>query len=70
MAGIPSYRTRDGDTVDWIAWRYYGAAAGSAEHIMTSNPGLADHGPVLPEGLTLSLPDLPKPAATGDRLWD
>jgi phage tail protein X len=38
---------RQRDTVDAIAWRYYGKTAGVVEAILQANPGLADHGPLL-----------------------
>jgi len=38
--------------------------------LMAANPQLAEHGPSLPAGLQIWLPDL-QPAATGAvRLWD
>ncbi|MCG5240470.1 tail protein X [Azospirillum doebereinerae] len=56
------YVTRDGDTVDWIAWKHYGKADGAMEAVLAANHGLADAGPVLAAGLTITLPDLPTPA--------
>lgn len=68
------YRTKDGDTVDGICWRYYGTQAGTATAValvLEANPGLADHGPVLPAGVSVLLPDLPTPVAEqGVSLWD
>jgi phage tail protein X len=67
------YRTIDGDTVDLIAWRVYGGAAGVVEQILALNPGLADAGPVLSAGLIIELPPAPLAAATPERtprLWD
>lgn len=59
--------------VDAIAWRAYGSELnGATEAILAANPGLADRGPVLPENITILLPDLPpaqaRPIATVD-LW-
>lgn len=67
-----TYKSRDGDLVDEIAWRYYGTRSGLAtERVFDANPHLADHGPILPGGVIITLPDLPTPAATkGVRLWD
>lgn len=67
-----SYKTREGDLVDGIAWRYYGTRGGQVtEKLLDANPGLADHGPELPAGLVLTLPDMPTPATTkAVRLWD
>jgi len=68
----PRVRSRQGDTVDLIAWRHYGATAGTTEALLDHNPGLADLGPILPIGTWLNLP--PAPAATVRRpavsLWD
>jgi len=67
------YVTKQGDMVDAIASRAYGSEhRGTTEAILNANPGLADRGPVLPANVTITLPDLPKPApreiATVD-LW-
>ncbi|MBK1638977.1 tail protein X [Rhodothalassium salexigens] len=55
------YETRAGDRLDQIALGHYGAQAGVVERILDANPDLllAGHGPVLPAGLRLVLPDLP-----------
>ncbi|NKD78163.1 phage tail protein [Haematospirillum sp. H1815] len=35
------YQTRDGDTVDYIAWKHYGGTApGVVEQLLEANPGL------------------------------
>lgn len=66
------YKSREGDTVDYIAWRHYGTTEGrTVEQVLDANPGLADHGPLLPAGVTVTLPDLEAPAkVNGVRLWD
>lgn len=67
------YRTREGDTVDDVAFRHYGTLAGRAvEQVLDANPGLADHGPLLPANLLLTLPDLQvvEEQTAGARLWD
>ncbi|TAN72314.1 MAG: phage tail protein [Magnetospirillum sp.] len=66
-----TYRTRQGDTVDAICWRYYGRESAS-EAVLEANRGLAGHGPILPAGLEIELPDLamPAPASTLIKLWD
>lgn len=51
-------RTQQNDTVDALCWRHYGRTAGVCEAVLAANPGLADHGPVLPAGLLITLPDL------------
>ena len=69
---MPIYRTRDGDEIDDICRRYYGREAGSVEAVLEANPGLAELGPVLPAGVEIHLPDLPRPLETIEtvKLWD
>lgn len=56
------YRTRDGDMVDWICWRHYdGRQSGAVEAVYAANRDLAEHGPRLPAGIEIVLPDLPEP---------
>lgn len=66
-----NYRTKDGDTVDWICWRAYGRlGAGMVERVLAANPGLAELGPLLPAGHLIRLPDEPSPAIERRvRLW-
>lgn len=65
-------RTIQNDTVDALCWRHYGRTAGVVEAVLDANPGLADHGPQLPTGLLVILPDLqtPAPARAMVNLWD
>lgn len=62
------------DTVDAIAWRYYGKTAGVVEAILQANAGLADKGSLLALGTTVILPDLSATDATTTKqlinLWD
>ena len=64
------YRTREGESLDWVCWRHYGQQSGAVEAVLAVNPGLAEHGPKLPGGLLILLPDLPKRQKTVVRLWD
>ncbi|WP_263264885.1 tail protein X [Pseudomonas sp. RIT-PI-S] len=48
---------QQGDTVDALCWRAYGRTAGMVERVLEANPGLADHGAVLPHGTPVQLPD-------------
>ncbi|MGY4638155.1 tail protein X [Pseudomonas sp. TE24901] len=50
-------RTNQGDTVDALCWRFYGRTAGVTEAVLEANPGLADHGPILPQGLVVNMPE-------------
>lgn len=67
-----TYRTSDGDTVDYIAWKYYGTQDGRVvEQVLDANPGLADNGPVLSAGIMVELPDIELEAVEQVvRLWD
>ena len=67
-----TYTTRDGDTVDFIAWKFYGATTNLVvEAVLAANRGLADYGAKLPAGLTITLPKIQAPAnAPGVKLWD
>lgn len=52
------YLTRQNDILDDVVSRYYGDLDNrSVETVLEANRGLADHGPVLPAGLTITLPD-------------
>jgi len=52
-----SIRAQQNDTVDALCWRHYGRTAGVTEAVLEANPGLADHGPTLPQGLLVQMPD-------------
>lgn len=66
------YVTRDGDTADYIAWKYYKTASASAvETLLAANKGMADYGPSLPPGVIITLPEITLPETKqGVRLWD
>jgi len=65
------YRTSQGDTLDFVCWKFYGQQSGAVELVLAANPGLADLGVVMPIDTVLTLPDLPKPATEVQpiRLW-
>ena len=69
---MQTYITKDGDTADYIAWKYYGNQDdGTVEALLDANKGLADRGPVLPDGMVITLPEITTPATTqGVKLWD
>ncbi|MCG8420793.1 MAG: tail protein X [Proteobacteria bacterium] len=58
--------------LDAICQQVYGASRGHTEQVLAANPGLADHGPVLPAGLVIELPAAPppEPVISTIRLWD
>lgn len=66
------YITKDGDTADYIAWKYYGNQnAGTVEALLAANHGLADRGPVLTAGIIINLPEITQPVTErGIKLWD
>lgn len=66
------YITREGDTLDRIAWKFYGSTANRVvEQVLEANHGLADLGPQLPAGRRITLPEIVAPAEQkGVRLWD
>lgn len=66
-------RAQQHDTVDALVWRYLGDGAGYVEQTLELNPGLAQHGAVLPHGLVVTLPEpVASSAAVADlvQLWD
>lgn len=65
------YITRQFDQLDDLCFSYYGRTQGTVEAVLVANPNLADLLPILPEGMTIELPDLPQPEATETlRIWD
>lgn len=64
------YRTKTGDMVDQICRNHYGSDPHSVEAVYDSNPGLAGHGPVLPAGVVIDLPDAQPAEPQTIRLWD
>lgn len=60
-----------GDTVDAICWRYFGATRGVTEEVYRINSGLAETGPVLNQGQPVILPDVAPPQEKKlIQLWD
>ncbi|MGU5544060.1 tail protein X [Aeromonas veronii] len=68
---MQTYRTSDGDTIDYIAWKFYQTLEGRVvEQLLDANPGIADLGPVLPAGVLVNMPDIvPQQHEQGVRLW-
>ena len=65
-----TYRTKERDTVDSICHDYYGRTSGVVEQVLEANVGLADYGPELPAGVTITLPDVEEPSTQVVRLFD
>ena len=65
------YVTQQFDELDAICHRYYGRTQGTVEAVLNVNPNLAELLPILPQNITISLPDLPQPETTETlRIWD
>lgn len=57
---MTTYRTKQGDVLDAVVWQFYGRQNSRfVEIVLEANRGLADHGPELPAGLTITLPSPP-----------
>ena len=69
---MPAVIANQGDTVDAICWRYYGRTAGVTEAVLEANPGLADLGPILPQGVMVNMPEAQSTAPVRQmvNLWD
>lgn len=67
-----SVRAQQGDTVDQLCQRHLKTTSGVTEATYALNPGLASHGPTLPLGLAVTLPDPPTAPAASQiiSLWD
>ncbi len=73
---VPYHITKYYERIDQIAVSRYGSSANDVViHVMNANPGIEKYGILLPEGLTVLLPDLPATAnttavRTQAALWD
>lgn len=50
-------RAHQGETLDQVCHRILGSTAEITERALRLNPGLAELGPVLPEGTPIKLPE-------------
>lgn len=66
-----TYRTKDGDMIDHVCWRFYKQQSGAVEAVLEANPGLCERLPLLPANIVIVLPELPKPVTEVQpiRLW-
>lgn len=66
------YRTKEGETLDYIAWKQYGNQnPGTVEALFLANPKLSQYDDTLPGGLIVTLPELPKAEQKQTvKLWD
>lgn len=55
---MQTYKTQDGDVLDGLIYRIFGYCNDDAlAQAYALNQNLADYGPVLPAGVTITLPD-------------
>ncbi|WP_164276429.1 tail protein X [Stenotrophomonas sp. B1-1] len=64
-----------GDTLDALCHRHLGTTAGMVEKALALNYGISLHGPILPLGTVMELPEVPTPSAGAVvrplvQLWD
>lgn len=64
-----------GDTLDALCHRHLGTTAGMVEKVLALNYGISLHGPVLPMGTVVELPDVPASSTGAElrplvQLWD
>ncbi|MHA1540283.1 MAG: tail protein X [Alphaproteobacteria bacterium] len=52
------YKTKDGDTLDYICWKHYGHTSGSVEAVLLENRHLEKHDAVLMAGIEIVLPEI------------
>ncbi|RIA47749.1 tail protein X [Dichotomicrobium thermohalophilum] len=64
--------TGQNDMLDLIVWRHYGFQQRAVEAGPDANPPLSARPPMLPEGVTITLPEIARPRGTPPkiRLWD
>ncbi|MBJ7540034.1 tail protein X [Marinomonas transparens] len=69
---MKTMRSRDGDTISNILWMGLKRNDDEAESALFDlNPGLENHGPVLPAGIEITLPVMPEKAPeTVVNVWD
>lgn len=64
-----TYTTVKGDMLDAICFKRYQTLSVLSQ-VLDANPGLAAHGPLLPEGLTIFLPEFDTKKEAVVSLWD
>jgi phage tail protein X len=66
--------SRQGDTLDELIWRTRRLGPADLPNVLSLNPGLADHGAVLPLGTAVAVPAASTTPAVATRdlvqLWD
>ncbi|BBF79273.1 tail protein X [Acinetobacter ursingii] len=71
---MATYLTKEGDTLDFIAYKYYGSTDNQqVEKILSANYKLSEYPAVLPEGVLIELPEqtrTPTISSKKVKLWD
>ena len=69
---MAQYLTKAGDTLDEIAYRYYGHTNNKVvEHILEVNFGISRYEVLLPAGVLIELPEVKQTIDTRKvKLWD
>lgn len=52
------YIAKDGETLDYICWKYYGKTNGIVEQVLKANRHLAELPAILKAGTQINLPDI------------
>lgn len=65
------YRSKEGDTVDSICYRFFKQTRDITETVLKLNPSISKYGPLLPSGLVIELPDTaPQKTTQTINLWN
>lgn len=65
-----TYRTREGDVLDYICWKHYGMTS-VVEKVLDANMNLAEYGTIFPSGLSIELPEISlQKEVEAESLWD
>lgn len=71
---MATYLTKEGDTLDFIAYKYYGSTDNQqVEKILNANYKLSEYPAVLSEGILIELPDQTRTPTISNKkvkLWD
>lgn len=65
-----TYRTREGDVLDYICWKHYGTTS-VLEKVLDANMNLAEYGTIFPSGVIIKLPEISiQTEVEAESLWD
>lgn len=68
---MKTVRTVQGDTLSAVLWRHMGATRGQIERVLDANPKLAHMPAVLPAGIEICIPEMPRVSKQASiKLWD